>query len=340
MKKHHVNLIIKPVDELCNLSCEYCNAAVYSPLFNKMNFDMLESIIHRAADNDYSSVRFTWHGGEPLVAGLDFYKTVVTLQNKYFGKFKHHRFDNVVQTNGLLLNRGFLDFFEENDFHLGFSIDGPDVESNHYRFGNKSRPENIMKETLDKFNEVKARGLNLFVIFVVHDRNVHRASDIVKFIREIDANSVSFNPRFNRGDRTGSVEPIEYANFLKQIAQLRNECPNTYFANIDKIQKHSNGMVTNLCYLEYGCRQFLCINSKGDVFATCTDELGVKIGNVNDNLTDMINSISFGKNPGETELSTVPFTYFKKGCPKYSHPNTNVDVYLEETISALSTCHA
>src|SRR5690554_2124277 len=134
-KRKGVVIIIRPVDEICNLSCTYCNSEVYGHSKPKMKIETLEEIISQTSKLDYHFIRFTWHGGEPLVAGLPFFKKVVELQKKYLGgDFYLKKCENVIQTNGLLLNDEYIDFLFENNFHIAFSLDGHDTNTNHYRF--------------------------------------------------------------------------------------------------------------------------------------------------------------------------------------------------------------
>ena len=121
------NIMMKPAGSLCNLDCCYCyyldKADIYGGHEPKMSEDMLEKAVKSYIEaNDIEEVTFNWHGGEPLVMGLDFYRKAVELQQKYAGgKIVH----NTLQTNGTLIPPEWADFFRENDFLIGISIDGP-----------------------------------------------------------------------------------------------------------------------------------------------------------------------------------------------------------------------
>ena len=121
------NLMIKPAGSLCNLDCHYCyyldKAEIYGGRQPRMSLEMLEKLTKEyIAANDVPEVTFNWHGGEPLVMGLDFYKKAVEFQKQYAdGKIIH----NTLQTNGTMITRETADFFAQNNFLLGISIDGP-----------------------------------------------------------------------------------------------------------------------------------------------------------------------------------------------------------------------
>ena len=127
------NIMIKPAGSLCNLDCHYCyyldKAEIYGGREPKMTLAMLETVIKEYINaNDVPEVTFNWHGGEPLVMGLDFYKKAVILQQKYAGDKVIH---NTLQTNGTLLTPDIARFFTDNNFLIGISIDGPqDIHDN------------------------------------------------------------------------------------------------------------------------------------------------------------------------------------------------------------------
>ncbi|KAF2174556.1 radical SAM enzyme [Zopfia rhizophila CBS 207.26] len=185
-RRDSVIVVVRPVDERCNLSCEYCNAAVHANSRAIMSRETLERIIVQASKPDYRFVQFVWHGGEPLLAGLDFYKAVLELQQQHFGgNFAAGRCENVIQTNGLLLSTNTLDFLEKGGFWIGTSIDGPDLSANRYRFQGRGA-ETVLKKTLDACRSVRARGLSLLTISVIHDANFYRAEEMYHFFCKLD----------------------------------------------------------------------------------------------------------------------------------------------------------
>lgn len=129
------NIMLKPAGSLCNLDCHYCyyldKAGIYGGKEPVMTYDILELCVREYLEaNDVPEVTFNWHGGEPLVLGLDFFRKAVALERKYCGG-KTVR--NTVQTNGTLMTPDFADFFRDNGFLVGISIDGPEDIHNKYR---------------------------------------------------------------------------------------------------------------------------------------------------------------------------------------------------------------
>ena len=112
------NIMLKPAGSLCNLDCNYCyyldKAGIYGGKEPIMSEEMLETVVREyIAANDVPEVMFNWHGGEPLILGLDFYRKAIELEHKYAdGKIIH----NTIQTNGTRITREWAEFFRKNDF--------------------------------------------------------------------------------------------------------------------------------------------------------------------------------------------------------------------------------
>lgn len=131
-----LSIMIKPASSLCNLRCKYCfycDVAAHRDVFSlgKMEIGTAENLIRSALSfADGCSVAFAFQGGEPLIAGLDYFKEFVSLVKKYNGKNSEIFYS--IQTNGTLVDDDFARFFSENKFLVGLSLDG-DYEGNRFR---------------------------------------------------------------------------------------------------------------------------------------------------------------------------------------------------------------
>ena len=119
------NLMLKPAGSLCNLDCAYCyyldKAEIYGGKEPRMDIEGLERYVRAYIEAcEADEVTFNWHGGEPLVLGLDFYRKAVEFEKKYAGDKKIH---NTLQTNGTLITPEWADFFARERFLLGVSMD-------------------------------------------------------------------------------------------------------------------------------------------------------------------------------------------------------------------------
>ncbi|MDR0791603.1 MAG: radical SAM protein [Methanomassiliicoccaceae archaeon] len=117
-----ITIIIKPTLS-CNIGCRHCYHTPEERSGEVMSLGTLEMII-RMASEEYETVWFVWHGGEPLMLPLKFYKDAIALQERYFGKGSH-RVSNTIQTNGILIDKKLMGFCKEKNINVGVSFEGP-----------------------------------------------------------------------------------------------------------------------------------------------------------------------------------------------------------------------
>ena len=134
----------KPIGSICNLDCHYCYYLNKKHLYPKsesfrMSDDILEEYIvqHIDASPD-PEIRFSWHGGEPTVLGLDYFRKIVALQHKH--QPSNRRIANGIQTNGILLDDDWCRFLAEEGFAVGLSLDGPQEMHDRYRVTKDKKP--------------------------------------------------------------------------------------------------------------------------------------------------------------------------------------------------------
>ena len=183
--------IIKVVGENCNLRCSYC---FYNGLDQK-TANVMEQVILEDFLRQYFSIfsgnlRFIWHGGEPLLAGIPFYEEVLRLQWKY--SKKGDSVENMIQTNGTLLDDDWAEFLSKNHFRVGVSIDGTANSHNRFRrdvSGNGTFDRVVLGiETLKKHNVIPG------VIQTMTRGNLSALqSDFNFFTRELGLNGWAVN---------------------------------------------------------------------------------------------------------------------------------------------------
>ena len=137
------HVLTKPIGSRCNLDCTYCyylhkNDLLADTTASQISEELLEEFIRQyIASQDVDSVSFTWHGGEPAMLGLDFFRKIVQLQQKYAGS---KRIKNDLQTNGLVIDDAWCEFLKEHHFLVGLSIDGPKHLHDLFRVGKGGAP--------------------------------------------------------------------------------------------------------------------------------------------------------------------------------------------------------
>lgn len=134
----------KPAGSVCNLRCSYCYYLKKENLFRngkpfRMPDDILEQYIVSHIDaSDASVISFSWHGGEPTVLGLDYFRKIVALQHMH--KPAGRQIRNGIQTNGTLLDEDWCRFLSAEGFGVGLSLDGPEEFHDLYRVSSKQEP--------------------------------------------------------------------------------------------------------------------------------------------------------------------------------------------------------
>jgi uncharacterized protein len=123
------SVLVKPSGPDCNLGCTYCFYLEKEKLFSetktrRMSPEIQEELIRQLMQQSGDSISIGWQGGEPSLMGLDFYKRAIELEQKYGHGLT---VGNGFQTNGLLLNRDWADFFKKYDWLIGLSLDGPSL---------------------------------------------------------------------------------------------------------------------------------------------------------------------------------------------------------------------
>ena len=125
-------------------------------------------------------VTFCWHGGEPLLAGIDFFEKAVALQNKYKG---NKQIENSLQTNGLLVNAEWCDFFRRNNFLIGISLDGPKDIHDAYRHDRGGHP--TFDRVMRAVEMMAVNGVEYNTLSTINDRCAGRGREVYEFMRSV-----------------------------------------------------------------------------------------------------------------------------------------------------------
>ncbi len=195
-------VMTKPVSSMCNLSCRYCYYLEKANLYRNedkagrftMSEDLLERFIRDYIESQtMPQVLFSWHGGEALMRPLSFYKRVVELQKRYA---RGVQIDNSIQTNGTLLTDEWCEFFRENGWLVGVSIDGPQEFHDEYRRNKMGQPS--FRRVMQGINLLNKHGVEWNALAVVNDFNADYPLDFYNFFKEIDCRYIQFTPIVER----------------------------------------------------------------------------------------------------------------------------------------------
>lgn len=301
--KQLTSVLIKPSGPDCNLACEYCYYLNKSSMFgashlHRMSEEVLEQTIEQIMEQSPESVAISWQGGEPTLLGIEFFEKVVELERKYGGG---KTVGNSFQTNGILVDEQWADFFRENQFLVGLSLDGPEHIHNHHRKHKNGDGtwDKVMRTAallLDK--EVAVNSLS-----VVSCYSANYPDEVYKFFKSIGINHMQFLPALEkaRGDEKRlagfSVLAHQYGEFLSRLFKLWREDftlsgPSTFIRLFDSVFFAYVNLIPPDCDLRSVCGNYLVVEHTGEVFS-CDFfvELSWKLGTVQeDNLIDLLNS--------------------------------------------------
>lgn len=246
---------IKPVGSNCNLKCKYCYAAPFATeKMNIMSAEILEIAVSKIMAFQ-NNVFFSWHGGEPLLPGLEFYKNVVRIINKY--KTPYHQIKNMVQTNATLITLEFAKFFKDNDFIISVSIDGPEHVHNANRVCQKGRDS--FSNAMCGVEVLRQVGLNPPVIATVTKDTAKYARDTFKFFVDNGFTDIKFSPVYDSVSDNFSISSDDWFAYLKEILNVWFEYgdANIKVREIDEVIAWLSNKIINLCSSKQTCLSWI-----------------------------------------------------------------------------------
>lgn len=218
------------------------------------------------------SVHFIWHGGEPLLAGLDFFEQAVYLQQalNLHGK----TIKNSVQTNGTLLNEKWLTFFKQHRFTISISLDGPALSHNRYRHYRSGK--NSFHRVLSGIQHLQAHAISHGVVAVITSHMEITPSAFLDFFEAQNIKGFQISPCSWPAEV--AISPDEYADFTIGLfeAWLNKDNPQIQIGPLEDIVAALMGQPPRLCWMAGTCALFIGIEPNGDVWPCCDRTLPSK----------------------------------------------------------------
>ena len=298
-------VMLKPAGAHCNLACKYCYYLEKNNLYDKshrhiMSDEMLEQFTREYIEaQTMPQVLFTWHGGEPLMRSIDFYKKALTLQKKYA---RGRRIDNVIQTNGTMLTDEWCEFFAQNNWLVGISIDGPQEFHDHYRLTSTGNPS--WQKVMHGIELLKKHHVEWNAMAVVNAYNANHPLEFYHFFKDNGCQYLQFTPIVERltkhqDGRTlasladnkeipladFSVTPEQWGSFLCAIFDewVRNDVGKMFVEIFDCTLANWMGVLPGICAYSKNCGHAGVMEHNGDVYS-CDHFVfpEYKLGNIRD----------------------------------------------------------
>jgi uncharacterized protein len=279
-----IHVLAKPTGSICNLACAYCyfldKEALYPGSKFCMSDEVLENYIRQLITAHRSpQVTVAWQGGEPTLMGIDFYRRAIELQEKY--RKPGMNFENTMQTNGTLLDDEWCQFFKENNFLIGISIDGPRELHNIYRVDKKG--EGSFDRVMRGLRLLQKHGVEYNVLTTVNRINADHPLEVYRFLRdEAGADWIQFIPVVERINEEGytlyqkgntvsdrSVQPEQFGSFLSRIFDewVRNDVGKLFVQTFEASVRRWLGLPSGMCVFEETCGAGLVLEHNGDLYS-------------------------------------------------------------------------
>lgn len=331
----------KTVSEACNLACDYCyysTCAGKPEKIKKIDVAVLEKFIKEYFEIKKGVVPFAWQGGEPLLAGIDFFEKVIELQKKHAPK--NTIVSNSIQTNGTLITKKWAQFFKKYHFLVGLSIDGPQLINDKRRILSDGRGS--YDAVIRGMRHLQEEGVEFNVLTVIHEDNISSAKELMNFYSEHNVKHVQFIPcmDFRAQDIKATpkyhVSSKEYGEFLCDIFDVwyNNGSPEISIRFFDNMLASYLHQEQEMCIHQKTCPTTLILEQNGDAYP-CDFFIhpDYKLGNVN---TDTLEAVlqKYNQSQFSSKKSDIPekckkcefLNVCNGGCPR-----NRTDYNMEET---------
>ena len=269
-----LSLLVKPVSADCNMRCQYCFYLRPGDPYRSEEHHLMDDNTLRAMISGYMKsagrcASFGWQGGEPLLAGIDFFKRAIGYQQRY--GLSAQLVSNNLQTNGTLLTDEWARFFSRYHFFLGVSLDGPEEYHNTYR--HSLNGHNSFHQTMKGIDTLRHHKVEFSILTVVNDVTVRKPAELYHFFTKNGFYFLQFIPCVEMNGDTKTMESYAlsvqgYKDFLctlfdvwynkgKPLASIR------LFENILAIYM---GMEPELCAFHPQCGSYVVVEHNGDVY--------------------------------------------------------------------------
>jgi uncharacterized protein len=270
-------IFVKPFGSICNLDCGYCYYLKTRDLYPetksfRMDEDLLEGyIVQHIEASPKELISFCWHGGEPTLLGLDYFRDIVALQKKH--QPPERRIVNGIQTNGTLIDEAWCRFFAAEGFYVGLSLDGPREFHDRGRPTKGGKPTH--REVIGAYKLLRKHEVHCDILCVLSDANVHFPTQIYRYFKEIGVEYLQFLPisePASDGERTASrhsVPPEAYGSFLCAVFDewVRHDIGRIVIQTFDEALRAACGLEHALCIFRETCGELPVLEFNGDLYA-------------------------------------------------------------------------
>jgi uncharacterized protein len=335
------SLLVKPASADCNLRCKYCFYLDRGELYpdsprHRMSDAVLEKMLSSYLATEQPQHSIGWQGGEPTLMGLDFFKKVTDLQQRY-GR-PGQAISNGLQTNTTLINDEWARHLAQYNFLVGVSVDGPpDVHDRYRTFINgRGAHADVMKG----IECLKRNRVEYNILTLVSQSNVNRPVETYRYLR--DDLGVKFHQYIEcvEFEPDGSLQPFAitgkaWGDYLCAVYDEWIESGDTHSVSIrlfDSILMLMVNGYANVCSMGRDCTQYLVVEHNGDVYP-CDFYVrpDLKLGNIMDSSwEELLNSPAYArfgarKRDWHEKCAECEYLRYCSGCCPKNRPEKGAD---------------
>jgi len=341
-------VIVNPIGFYCNMSCDYCYSKVDNYKYKMWKYRDIVFLheklveLYRCVVPIYKNklIKVTWHGGEPLLKNIKFYKDVLDIQRRIEENNLDVRFDNYVQTNGTLIDDEWLSFFYSNRFklHVSISYDGlPFLHDKHRKYKDGSpTSSNILRN----MKRVKSAGIDVATIMVVTEDHVPYAGDIFEhLINEVGVKGFTLCAAEDISNRKGLISSLSYGRFLVDLFKkwVEYDDLSVYVGEIESVLRKFFGLPSKVCIFSLrGCGLFPAVYDDFGIYYCHGKHLPFYLGSLRE---DDIKSIIatrkkiikdiYGRRFNCLDKGCRYFAICSGGCPLSWHGKKGLNIFCE-----------
>jgi len=328
-------VFVKPIGSTCNLRCNYCYYLRKQHLYPEANsFDMPEDILENYILQHIETspdpvIYFSWHGGEPTLLGVDYFRKIVELQRKH--QLSQRKIINGIQTNGTVIDENWCSFLAAEGFSVGISLDGLQEMHDSYRLTKGGKPTH--SQAVRGYELLRKHRITCDILCVVHAQNVHHPTEVYRFFKQIKATHISFlplvepQPTIDGAVSPRTVSPEAFGAFLCTIFDewMSQDIGEVNIQIFEEAARTALGQEHTLCIFKKTCGDVPVIEHNGDFFA-CDHFVDREhhLGNIRETrLVDLIESPAL-RTFGQLKRDSLPryclecdvLNLCNGGCPK------------------------
>lgn len=274
--RYPLYVLAKPGGAACNLACTYCYYLDKATLLKngqpaRMSHRLLERFIRQYIEAQPGpQATFVWHGGEPLLLGMDFFHRVLALQRPFLHS---HRIENHVQTNGTLIDASWARFFKDNHFLVGLSLDGP--EHLHDAFRLTRQGGGSFAAVMKGWEQLRDHGVEVNILSVVNRANVAQPLEVYHFFKAIGARYIQFTPVVKPNTHPCSEvkdaipSALAYGQFLTTIFDewVKEDVGEVFVTTFDATLAGYLNVEPGTCVYAATCGHAAALETNGDLYS-------------------------------------------------------------------------